>query len=280
METGALPPCSCRRVPNYFCCCLLSAVASPVPLPSAASAVPKAVKQEKMHKVVKTMKRESDGAVPAVAAPPVKVSVAAIAASIPLVVPYTSCLHPTLFPIARNSIVEATATNGTSHYWGVVQQEWTSGDSEVRVALMADGSMRSVQVGGAVTVVCCERVFVCVQREDTDTLAYIAWWTGVGERGAGGLPMCPVVTLPQVRHVAHLPWALVGTVGVSAVLYILLALALALMVFPSIACPDLAFLTPQASFITAFVTHCTSSACWADAFADVLAPDSLFFLHP
>ena len=125
-----------------------------------------------------------------------------------------------------------------------------------------------------------ERVFVCVQREDTDTLAYIAWWTGVGERGAGGLPMCPVVTLPQVRHVAHLPWALVGTVGVSAVLYILLALALALMVFPSIACPDLAFFTPQASFITAFVTHCTSSACWADAFADVLAPDSLFFLHP
>ena len=74
--------------------------------------------------------------------------------------------------------------------------------------------------------------------------------------GRRSLIHAPCCYMPQVRNVAHLPWALVGTVGISAVLYILLALALALMVYPSIACPDLAFLTPHVSFITAFVTHC------------------------
>ena len=66
----------------------------------------------------------------------------------------------------------------------------------------------------------------------------------------------PFCGMSQVRNVDHLPWALVGTVSIATVFYTLMALALAIMVFPSIACPDTAFLSPKVSFITAFVTHC------------------------
>ena len=66
-----------------------------------------------------------------------------------------------------------------------------------------------------------------------------------------------------------LPWAIIGTVGVSTLLYVLLALALALMVYPSIACPAWQFFLSGASdtvvdtvtFISAFVGgHCEQGA--------------------
>jgi hypothetical protein len=71
---------------------------------------------------------------------------------IPIVVPRTVCRHPTSYPVPRHSVVEATATNGTSHYWGNVQEDWKESDSEVRVVLMADGSLRSVQASSLTVV--------------------------------------------------------------------------------------------------------------------------------
>jgi APA family basic amino acid/polyamine antiporter len=71
----------------------------------------------------------------------------------------------------------------------------------------------------------------------------------------------------QVKDVAHLPWAIVGTVGLSTGLYIMLATALVLLTYPNITCP--AFLqfpcapanweqsAPTIGFTTAFVyAHC------------------------
>lgn len=73
------------------------------------------------------------------------------------------------------------------------------------------------------------------------------------------------MSVVQVKDVRDLPWAIVGTVGISTLLYVLLALSLALMVFPSIGCPDWVFFLAGASgsvqqsvsFLSAFVSgHC------------------------
>lgn len=55
---------------------------------------------------------------------------------------------------------------------------------------------------------------------------------------------------------SHLPWAIVGTVGIATVWYCLLALALAFVFYPGIGCPACVFFnngdqTP--GFIDAFV---------------------------
>jgi APA family basic amino acid/polyamine antiporter len=69
----------------------------------------------------------------------------------------------------------------------------------------------------------------------------------------------------EVKDARDLPWAIVGTVCVSTLLYVLLALALALMVFDGVACPNwVFFLTGSSdsvqqtvSFLSAFVSgHC------------------------
>lgn len=76
----------------------------------------------------------------------------------------------------------------------------------------------------------------------------------------------------QVKDSRDLPWAIVGTVGVSTLLYILLALSLALMVYPSIGCPSWEFflagtsdsVQQTVSFLSAFVSgHCEMGfAAW------------------
>ena len=57
----------------------------------------------------------------------------------------------------------------------------------------------------------------------------------------------------QARNVAHLPWAIVGTVAISMVTYFMLAVALVLMVSPSISHPNPILYSPSITFIAAFV---------------------------
>ena len=73
------------------------------------------------------------------------------------------------------------------------------------------------------------------------------------------------MSVAQVKDARDLPWAIVGTVGISTLLYVLLALSLALMVYPSIGCPDWVFflagtggsVQQSVSFLSAFVSgHC------------------------
>lgn len=76
-------------------------------------------------------------------------------------------------------------------------------------------------------------------------------------------PPCPQVgfdaianTAEEAQDVGALPWAILGTVGVSTGVYLLLALALALMVYPGIACPSCQFFRDGdqlVTFINAFV---------------------------
>ena len=61
----------------------------------------------------------------------------------------------------------------------------------------------------------------------------------------------------QVKDVRHLPAAILGTVGVACLMYVMLALALAVLAYPNISCPADAlippFPPPLVNFISAFV---------------------------
>lgn len=59
-----------------------------------------------------------------------------------------------------------------------------------------------------------------------------------------------------MRNVAHLPWAILGTVAASTLLYVMLALALVLVVAQTIACPEWVYFVdgvPTINFIDAFI---------------------------
>lgn len=80
-------------------------------------------------------------------------------------------------------------------------------------------------------------------------------------RGTHSRPLRPP---GQVADVRQLPWAIVGTVALSILIYSCLALALALLVFPGVACPDWHFFltgsndaSQYVTFISAFINgHC------------------------
>ncbi|PSC68357.1 cationic amino acid transporter 1-like [Micractinium conductrix] len=61
----------------------------------------------------------------------------------------------------------------------------------------------------------------------------------------------------EVKDVRHLPAAILGTVGVACLMYVMLALALAVLAYPNISCPADAlippFPPPLVNFISAFV---------------------------
>lgn len=61
------------------------------------------------------------------------------------------------------------------------------------------------------------------------------------------LPSCT-----QAKDVAHLPWALVGTVGASTVLYVMLAVAMVYLGLPNVAKPMLPPDEPYLTFASAF----------------------------
>jgi hypothetical protein len=68
----------------------------------------------------------------------------------------------------------------------------------------------------------------------------------------------------QVQNVAHLPWAIMGTVLTSTTIYLMLALGLALMICPTIACPALFFmpiLGTKACSDLGLVAGCTDPPC-------------------
>lgn len=94
-------------------------------------------------------------------------------------------------------------------------------------------------------------------------LALTAWRTA--GRSCHSVYCRPALAAVQVKDSRDLPWAIVGTVGVSTCLYILLALSLALMVYDGIACPNWVFflagnsgsVQERVSFLSAFVSgHC------------------------
>lgn len=65
-------------------------------------------------------------------------------------------------------------------------------------------------------------------------------------------PRCPPP--PQVKNVNHIPWAIVGSITASGVLYFMLALALVLMTAPNIACPYADYFSSlnRLNFVTVF----------------------------
>ncbi|KAI3435769.1 hypothetical protein D9Q98_001827 [Chlorella vulgaris] len=68
----------------------------------------------------------------------------------------------------------------------------------------------------------------------------------------------------EVQNVAHLPWAIMGTVLTSTTIYLMLALGLALMICPTIACPALFFmpiLGTKACSDLGLVAGCTDPPC-------------------
>lgn len=83
---------------------------------------------------------------------------------------------------------------------------------------------------------------------------------------AAGLPKArprcacpPLITLPflatcQVKNVNHIPWAIVGSITGSGLLYFMLALALVLMTAPNVACPYATYFSSlnRLNFVTVF----------------------------
>jgi hypothetical protein len=82
-------------------------------------------------------------------------------------------------------------------------------------------------------------------------------------------PPCPHLAYSkmQAQNVAHLPWALIGTAGISCLIYFMLALSLVLLTYPSISAPGFPQFpcatyswvqsSPTIGFTSAFVyAHC------------------------
>ncbi|KAL4419847.1 hypothetical protein ABPG75_006945 [Micractinium tetrahymenae] len=64
-------------------------------------------------------------------------------------------------------------------------------------------------------------------------------------------------TAEEVKDVRHIPWALLGTIGISTFLYAMLALSLVLMTCPNAACPAVGFFSSlwKLSFVMAFTAN-------------------------
>jgi hypothetical protein len=63
-----------------------------------------------------------------------------------------------------------------------------------------------------------------------------------------------VVRWLQVKNINHIPWAIVGSITASGVLYFMLAFCLVLMTAPNISCPYSEYLSSlrRLNFITVF----------------------------